>query len=104
MLRYIDESDAVEAYESLLDEDGPVTVAGIQFYPSEILRELDPTAYRCGMNDYLDSMDLTTDADEADPEEDEDAYDESMDGDHDSAMASAGYGTDEDYGSYGNEE
>ncbi len=28
----------------------------------------------------------------------EDNYDDSMDGDHDSAMASAGFGTDEDYG------
>lgn len=27
-------------------------------------------------------------------------YDDSMDGDHDSAMASAGFGTDEDYGYY----
>ena len=30
-----------------------------------------------------------------------DQYDDSMDGDFDSAMASAGYGTDEDYGYYG---
>jgi hypothetical protein len=30
-----------------------------------------------------------------------DHYDESMDGDFDSAMASAGYGTDEDYGYQG---
>lgn len=30
-------------------------------------------------------------------------YDESMDGDFDSAMASAGFGTDEDYGYYGDE-
>ena len=29
-----------------------------------------------------------------------DEADESMDGDHDSAMTSAGWGTDEDYGSY----
>lgn len=29
--------------------------------------------------------------------------DESMDGDHDSAMTSAGWGTDEDYGSYGDD-
>ena len=29
-----------------------------------------------------------------------DEYDESMDGDFDSAMASAGFGTDEDYGCY----
>ena len=31
----------------------------------------------------------------------EEDYDDSMDGDHDSAMASAGWGTDEDYGYYG---
>lgn len=30
-----------------------------------------------------------------------DYYDDSMDGDHDSAMESAGWGTDEDYGYYG---
>ena len=30
--------------------------------------------------------------------------DESMDGDHDSAMASAGHGTDEDYGYFGDPE
>lgn len=33
--------------------------------------------------------------------DDDDSYDDSMDGDHDSAMASAGWGTDEDYGYYG---
>lgn len=32
---------------------------------------------------------------------DADNYDESMDGDFDSGMASAGFGTDEDYGDYG---
>jgi len=31
-------------------------------------------------------------------------YDESMDGDFDTAMASAGFGTDEDYGYYGDAE
>ena len=33
----------------------------------------------------------------------EDYYNDNMDGDFDSAMASAGYGTDEDYGYYGEE-
>lgn len=33
----------------------------------------------------------------------EDDYNESMDGDFDSAMTSAGWGTDEDYGYYGDE-
>jgi hypothetical protein len=34
---------------------------------------------------------------------DDDYYDDSMDGDHDSSMASAGWGTDEDYGYFGDE-
>ncbi len=33
----------------------------------------------------------------------DDYYDDSMDGDFDTAMASAGYGTDEDYGCYGDD-
>lgn len=32
-----------------------------------------------------------------------DNVDDSMDGDHDSAMTSAGWGTDEDYGHYGDD-
>ena len=32
-----------------------------------------------------------------------DSIDDSMDGDFDTAMASAGYGTDEDYGYYGDD-
>lgn len=36
--------------------------------------------------------------------EEEEDIDDSMDGDHDSAMASAGFGTDEDYGYYGPED
>ena len=35
---------------------------------------------------------------------DDSAYDDSMDGDFDSAMASAGMGTDEDYGYFGMED
>jgi hypothetical protein len=37
-------------------------------------------------------------------DEDFDDFDDSMDGDFDSAMASAGFGTDEDYGYYGGNE
>lgn len=37
------------------------------------------------------------------PEEYDYQFDDSMDGDFDSAMASAGFGTDEDYGSYSEE-
>lgn len=34
---------------------------------------------------------------------DDDDYDDSMDGDHESGLASAGWGTDEDYGHYGDD-
>jgi hypothetical protein len=36
-------------------------------------------------------------------ESDEDDFDDSMDGDHDSCMRDIGWGTDEDYGYYGDE-
>jgi len=39
----------------------------------------------------------------SDPE-DFDDWDDSMDGDHESGLASAGYGTDEDYGGYGEDD
>ncbi len=38
---------------------------------------------------------------ENEDEEWSDDYDDSMDGDHESGLASAGWGTDEDYGYYG---
>lgn len=36
--------------------------------------------------------------------EDDDSFDDSMDGDFDSAMRDAGFGTDEDYGCFGGED
>ena len=42
-------------------------------------------------------------SEEKDPSEYDYQYDDSMDGDNASALASAGYGTDEDYGYYGDE-
>jgi len=47
--------------------------------------------------DYDDYNDDIENSGELDWEND---YDDSMDGDHDSAMTSAGWGTDEDYGYY----
>jgi hypothetical protein len=52
-----------------------------------------------------DSFDYDEDYDDEDAWEDEDGdYDDSMDGDHASALASAGWGTDEDYGYYGEDD
>jgi len=54
-------------------------------------------------NAYDDDMNYD---DHDEKEEDDvwaDSYDDSMDGDFDSAMRDAGFGTDEDYGYYGDD-
>ncbi len=88
---------AYNRFDDMLDESGPVVIAGLEFNPSAILKEMDPIAYRTSFNDYMDSIGVDTD----DFLETDADYDESMDGDFDSAMTSAGFGTDEDYGYYG---
>lgn len=62
----IDPYDHEDDYDEVLDEGGAVMVGGCEFLPSRILRELDPIAYRCGLNDYVDSIDLSDDADYCD--------------------------------------
>lgn len=44
-------------YDESLDSEGAVNVCGMEFYPSDILKNCDPIAYRCGKNDYADSLD-----------------------------------------------
>jgi hypothetical protein len=69
MLEFIEESQALSLYDEMLDElYSPINIAGIEFDPSQVLKELDPIAYQCGFNDWLDSCDLTTDPSEIEPE------------------------------------
>lgn len=49
--------DREAAFAASLDESGPVNVCGLQFNPSQIWKELDPTAFRCGVNDFADGED-----------------------------------------------
>ena len=62
--------------QAFLDGDTPERIAEALNIPLQMVQ------------DALDTMGIEPD------------YDDSMDGDFDSAMASAGWGTDEDYGSY----
>lgn len=49
--------DVEEAYREMLDDCyETVEVGGLSFCPSRVVEELDPTAFRCGMSDYADSM------------------------------------------------
>ena len=46
-------------YDEFLDEiEGSITVAGMEFFPSDILKSCDPVAYRCAKNDYESNYDL----------------------------------------------
>ncbi len=51
--------DTEELYANMLDSSyGEVEIAGYSFSTSRALKELDPTAFRCGMVDYIDSLSL----------------------------------------------
>ena len=50
----ISESD----FDEFLDDEGSVTVCGMEFYPSDILKNCDPIAYRCAKSDYESNYDL----------------------------------------------
>lgn len=52
---YIEESD----YEEILDCEGVVSVGGLDFYPSTILKQCDPIAYNEGWSNFCDSVDIT---------------------------------------------
>ena len=52
-----------DRYDDMLDEpgimtdDGMVHIGMLTYAVSQVLKEIDPTAYRCGKNDFIDSMD-----------------------------------------------
>jgi len=49
--------DLDQLYRDMLDECEPeVKVAGLSFCASRIVEELDPVAFRCGVNDYADGL------------------------------------------------
>ena len=48
--------DLHERYDESLDDSyGEVKIAGGSYSTSHALKEVDPTAYDCGFNDWLDS-------------------------------------------------
>lgn len=50
-----DPDDYTEQYDDMLRETcGPVMIGSLEYDVAMVLKEVDPTAYRCGMNDWLD--------------------------------------------------
>lgn len=49
-------NDLETAYSAYLDDEHPeCKIAGLSYCTSDVLQQVDPTAYRCGFNDWLDS-------------------------------------------------
>ena len=49
--------DGEELFEEILDECYPeIAIGCCTFSPSQVMKELDPTAFRCGVIDELDSL------------------------------------------------
>ncbi|MBX9724302.1 MAG: hypothetical protein K2X81_23035 [Candidatus Obscuribacterales bacterium] len=49
--------DADEMYDDLLDEcNEPFKLGDLEYSPSQVLKNVDPTAYEMGKHEYLDSL------------------------------------------------
>jgi hypothetical protein len=55
----LDVDDYADEYEQMIDDSYPEVNIGVTFNPSYVLKNLDETAYRCGLNDYVDGIDIT---------------------------------------------
>lgn len=69
--------DILEMVDELLDSDGEVVIGNLIFSRSDIVRKLDPTAYRIMALEIVDSHieDLQYDLDSLDPEVDAEEID-----------------------------
>ena len=51
-----DADELTERYDDMLNESGTVTIGSLEYSPSEVLKSVDPTAYRVGMSDYQSAL------------------------------------------------
>ena len=45
-------NDIEEQYDELLDEQGDIKIGLLTYSPSDVLKAVDPIAYRVGLADY----------------------------------------------------
>lgn len=57
----MDEDHYEDQYCEMLNEDGYIIIGSLRFSPSDVLKEMDPTAYRLGLLDYVDGLDIDDD-------------------------------------------
>lgn len=64
-MRTLSTAESLEqAFCEAMDQDGPVTILGISFERSTILKEMDPIAYDTELVNFFDAMGFDPDEDE----------------------------------------
>lgn len=71
MATFSQQRQAEQAVNEMLDESGPIVIAGIEFAPSRILKELDEIAYDECVARELEAMGAEPYIDEDEDESDE---------------------------------
>lgn len=55
-MREITTREAYKMYDEMLDYEGPVSIAGLYYDVSYILKRIDRVAYDTMFNDYMDTL------------------------------------------------
>jgi hypothetical protein len=56
MLLELTEAQLTEMFDEALDEGRAVEIGTLTYSPSQVLKAVDPIAYRTGLADYADSL------------------------------------------------
>ncbi len=55
----LDPDNYEDQFDESLDESIPeIEIGCLTYSPSHVLKNVDPTAYRCSLNDFVDSLDV----------------------------------------------
>lgn len=55
----LDPDDYEDQFDEFLDESTPeIEIGCLTYLPSHVLKAVDPVAYRCGLIDFIDSLDV----------------------------------------------
>lgn len=57
----IEPDDWEDQYREMLNENGEVNICGFMYDSADALERLDPTAFRCGLIDFVDGIDRSED-------------------------------------------
>ena len=55
----LDPDDYEDQFDESMDDSIPeIEIGCLTYSPSHVLKNVDPTAYRCSLNDFVDSLDV----------------------------------------------